>query len=120
MADQLRQSVFSRPAGYEDVNDAERLSQYPTFHLIGFEKIRKRGAALTKRPQVRRRNTENLLMLHLRVIASDHDQCQCLEQRNRVWPVNQMNDQTTLNPREGTEREKIVAQKSGLSRRTNS
>ncbi|MGO8737130.1 MAG: transposase, partial [Terriglobia bacterium] len=34
-ADLLRQSVYSRLAGYEDVNDAERLSQDPTFRLIG-------------------------------------------------------------------------------------
>jgi hypothetical protein len=34
-------------AGYEDVNDAERLSQDPTFRLIGSEKTWDRGAALT-------------------------------------------------------------------------
>ena len=45
-ADLLRQSVYSRLAGYEDVNDAERLSQDPAFRLIGSEKIRDRGAAL--------------------------------------------------------------------------
>ena len=38
LADLLRQSVYSRLAGYEDVNDAERLSQDPTFRLIGSEK----------------------------------------------------------------------------------
>ena len=47
----MRQSVYSRMAGYEDVNDAERLSQAPTFRLIGSEKIWDRGAALTSRPQ---------------------------------------------------------------------
>ena len=51
LADLLRQSVYSRIAGYEDVNDAERLSQDPTFRLIGSEKIRVRGAALTSRVQ---------------------------------------------------------------------
>ncbi|HVC89902.1 MAG TPA: IS1380 family transposase [Acidobacteriaceae bacterium] len=50
-ADLLRQSVYSRMAGYEDVNDAERLSQDPTFRLIGSEKIWERGAALTSRLQ---------------------------------------------------------------------
>jgi hypothetical protein len=43
LADLLRQSVYSRMAGYEDVNDAERLSQDPTFRLIGSEKIWARG-----------------------------------------------------------------------------
>jgi hypothetical protein len=46
-----RQSVYSRLAGYEDLNDAERLSQDPTFRLIGSEKIWDRGAALTSRLQ---------------------------------------------------------------------
>src|SRR6266568_6456120 len=31
-ADPLRQSVYSRLSGYEDLNDAERLSQDPTAH----------------------------------------------------------------------------------------
>jgi len=51
LADLFRQSVYSRLAGYEDVNDAERLSQDPTFRLIGSEKIWDRGTALTSRLQ---------------------------------------------------------------------
>ena len=51
LADLLRQSVYSRLAGYEDLNDAERLAQDPTFRLIGSEKIWERGAALTSRLQ---------------------------------------------------------------------
>ncbi len=51
LADLLRQSVYSRLAGYEDMNEAERLSQDPTFRLIGSEKIWERGAALTSRLQ---------------------------------------------------------------------
>ena len=51
LADLLRQSVYSRLAGYEDMNDAERLSHDPTFRLIGSEKIWERGAALTSRLQ---------------------------------------------------------------------
>jgi hypothetical protein len=31
----LRQSIYSRLAGYEDLNDAARLSTDPTFRLIG-------------------------------------------------------------------------------------
>ena len=38
-------------AGYEDVNDAERLSQDPAFRLIGSEKVWDRGVALTSRLQ---------------------------------------------------------------------
>jgi hypothetical protein len=51
LADLFRQSIYGRLAGYEDVNDAERLSQDPTFRLIGSEKIWERGAALTSRLQ---------------------------------------------------------------------
>ena len=51
LADLLRQSVYSRLAGYEDVNAAARLSQDSTFRLIGPAKIWERGAALTSRLQ---------------------------------------------------------------------
>src|ERR1035437_4298018 len=51
LTDLFRQSLYSRIAGYEDVNDAERLAHDPTFRLIGFEKIWEPGAALTSRLQ---------------------------------------------------------------------
>jgi len=47
LADLLRQSVYSRLAGYEDLNDAARLSADPTFRLLGSEKVWERGVALT-------------------------------------------------------------------------
>jgi hypothetical protein len=51
LTDLVRQSVYSRLAGYADVNDAERLSQDPAFRLIGCEKVLERGAALPSRLQ---------------------------------------------------------------------
>src|ERR1700683_1799635 len=51
LADLLRQSIYSRLAGYEDVSDAAPLAQDPTFRLIGSRKIWERGAALTSRLQ---------------------------------------------------------------------
>lgn len=51
LADLLRQSVYSRLAGYEDMNNAQRLPPVPTLRLIGSEKIWDRGAALTSRLQ---------------------------------------------------------------------
>ena len=39
LADLLRQSVYSRLAGYEDLNDAVRVSVDPTFRLIGSPKM---------------------------------------------------------------------------------
>ena len=47
VADLLRQSVYSRLAGYEDLNDAVRVSADPTFRLIGSPTRWDRGAALT-------------------------------------------------------------------------
>jgi hypothetical protein len=51
LADLFCQSIYSRMAGYEDVNDAERLSQDPAFRLIGSDKVWDRGVALTSRLQ---------------------------------------------------------------------
>ena len=47
LADLLRQSVYSRLAGYEDLNDAVRVSADPTFRLIGSPQRWDRGGALT-------------------------------------------------------------------------
>jgi hypothetical protein len=43
----VRQSVYRRLAGYEDVNNAERLSQALAFRLIGSKQVLERGAAFT-------------------------------------------------------------------------
>lgn len=51
LSDLMRQSIYSRLAGYEDVNDAARLFQDPAFRLIGSTKVCERGAALTSRLQ---------------------------------------------------------------------
>ena len=43
----LRQSVYSRLAGYEDTNDAERLAQDPTMRIIVGRRDTDRSAAST-------------------------------------------------------------------------
>jgi len=54
----LRQSIYSRLAGYEDVNDAERLSVDPVMrHVVGGRAIDRRAASLS---QVSRFETEAL------------------------------------------------------------
>ena len=59
LPDLLRQSIYSRLAEYEDLNDAERLSQDPTFRLIGSEKIWERGGSVAFAPPlVRDRGAE--------------------------------------------------------------
>src|SRR5712691_5709902 len=47
LADLLRQSIYSRLAGYEDLNDAERLATDPMFRLISSQRIWDQGASLT-------------------------------------------------------------------------
>ena|ERR1035437_114750 len=45
LPDLLRDSIHSHLAGYQDLTNAERVSQELTFRLTGSEKIRDRGAA---------------------------------------------------------------------------
>ncbi len=58
----LRQSIYSRLAGYEDVNDAERLSVDPVMrHVVGGRAARKQAASTS---QVARFETDVLTHLH--------------------------------------------------------
>ena len=86
-ADLLRQSVRSRLAGYEDLDDAQRLPQDPTFRLIGSEKIWDRGTALTSRLQtfetdllVQDENLAGLATINRELIAK----AETLESQQRV------------------------------------
>ena len=54
----LRQSTYSRLAGYEDTNDAERLSVDPTMRVVVGERVHEHHAASTS--QVSRFETEIL------------------------------------------------------------
>jgi len=47
LCDLLRQSIYSRLAGYEDTNDAERLAQDPTFRMLASRERRETSVALT-------------------------------------------------------------------------
>ena len=47
LADLFRQSVYSRLAGYEDTNDAERLAQDPAFRMLASRERREISVALT-------------------------------------------------------------------------
>jgi len=87
LADLLRQSIYSRLAGYEDVNDAERLSQDLTFRLIGSAKIWERGAALPSRLHwfktevlSRDENLEGLSRINRKLLAK----AEAVEARQRV------------------------------------
>src|SRR6266536_6398751 len=47
LADLFRQSIYSRLAGYEDTNDAERLAEDPTFRMLASQERRATSVALT-------------------------------------------------------------------------
>src|SRR6266699_80914 len=47
VADLVRQSIYSRLAGYEDTNDAERLAEDPTFRMLASRQRRETSVALT-------------------------------------------------------------------------
>jgi len=108
LADLLRQSVYSRLAGYEDVNDAERLSQDPTFRLIGSEKIWERGAALTSRLQsfetellTQEGNLKGLTLINRELIAKaeavDSPQRVVLDMDSTEIPVYGQQEQSAYN-----------------------
>jgi hypothetical protein len=50
LPDLLRQSIYSRRAGYEDTNDAERLAEDPTFRMLASRERRDTSVALTSTP----------------------------------------------------------------------
>src|ERR1700693_313340 len=87
LADLLRQSVYSRLAGYEDVNDAERLAADPTFRLISSQRIWDRGAALTSTLHwfetellTKEENLIGLMALNRETLG----QAECLDSSDRV------------------------------------
>ena len=47
LRDLFRQSIYSRLAGYEDTNDAERLAEDPTFRMLASRERRGSSVALT-------------------------------------------------------------------------
>src|SRR5258707_1566019 len=47
LPDLFRQSIYSRLAGYEDTNDAERLAEDPTFRMLASRERRGTRLALT-------------------------------------------------------------------------
>ena len=80
LADLLRQSVYSRLAGYEDLNDAVRVSADPTFRVIGSPKLWDRGAALTSTLHwfetellTREENLVGLMAVNREVLAQARD-----------------------------------------------
>src|ERR1700687_3655350 len=47
LSDLFRQAIYSRLAGYEDTNDAERVAEDPTFRMLASRERRETSVALT-------------------------------------------------------------------------
>jgi hypothetical protein len=87
LADLLRQSVYRRLAGCEDLNDAARLAADPTFRLISSQEIWGRGAALTSTLHwfetellTKEENLNGLMALNRETLG----QAGCLDRSDRV------------------------------------
>src|SRR2546428_632331 len=52
LPDLFRQSIYSRLAGYEDTNDAERLAEDPTFRILGSRGRPETSIALNSTPKL--------------------------------------------------------------------
>jgi Transposase DDE domain group 1 len=100
--------VYSRLAGYEDVNDAEHLWQDPTFHLMGSERIWERGVALTSRVQsfetellTQEENLSGLAVVNRELIARaetiDSPQRVVLDMDSSEIPVHGQQEQSSYN-----------------------
>jgi Transposase DDE domain group 1 len=74
LADLFRQSVYSRLAGYEDTNDAERLAEDPVFRMLASRERRETSVALTS----------TLHWFETEVLADERN-CQGLSRPTRTW-----------------------------------
>ena len=108
LADLLRQSVYSRLAGYEDLNDAVRVSTDPTFRLLGSKKNWNRGGALTSRLQsfetgllAGDENLIGLMAVNRELIAQaeagDESECVVLDMDSTESPVHGQQEGSAYN-----------------------
>jgi len=78
LRDLFRQSIYSRLAGYEDTNDAERLAEDPTFRMLASRERREASVALTSTLHwfetevlAEERNYHRLLRLNTALVQHD-------------------------------------------------
>jgi Transposase DDE domain group 1 len=108
LPDLLRQSIYSRLAGYEDLNDAARLSADPTFRLIGSPTRWDRSAALTSTLHwfetellTREENLVGLVAVNRDVIGQaetlDRSDCTVLDMDSSESPVHGQQEGSAYN-----------------------
>ena len=78
LPDLFRQSIYSRLAGYEDTNDAERLAEDPTFRMLASRERRETSIALTSTLQwfetevlAEERNYQGLARLNVELVQRE-------------------------------------------------
>src|SRR5437899_10802609 len=78
LPDLFRQSIYSRLAGYEDTNDAERLAEDPTFRMLASRERRETSIALTSTLHwfptevlAEERNYQGLVRLNTELVQHD-------------------------------------------------
>ena len=92
----LRQSVYSRLAGYEDVNDAHRLSVDPTMRRITGKKLDNKNAA-----------SANTMGRFETQMLSVEDNLQALSEVNGRSTTNKIPAATTGNPHKGLNKKEL-------------
>ena len=112
-ADLLLQSVYSRLAGYEDLDHAERLSHEPAFQLIGSEKIWDQGATLTSRLQS---VEKEILAEAVNFLGLPGSTGRSWEERNRWIPVRERS-RTCIRGRSPSTASKSTARTTGVTSR---
>jgi hypothetical protein len=108
LADLVRQSIYSRLAGYEDTNDAERLAEDPRFRMLASRERRDTSVALTSTLHwfetdvlAEERNYQGLTRLNANLIqhaaARSHSRRVTLDIDSSESPVHGTQEQSAYN-----------------------
>jgi Transposase DDE domain group 1 len=104
LPDLFRQSVYSRLAGYEDTNDAERLAEDPAFRMLASRERRETSVALTSTLHwfetdalAEERNYQGLSRLNTDLVQHDASRRVTLDIDSSESPVHGAQEQSAYN-----------------------
>jgi hypothetical protein len=104
LPDLFRQSVYSRLAGYEDTNDAERLAEDPAFRMLASRERRETSVALTSTLHwfetdalAEERNYQGLSRLNTDLLQHDASRRVTLDIDSSESPVHGAQEQSAYN-----------------------